>query len=385
MQPVVFTALVSAAIAAVVTSLFVPPVIKVARALGALDHPGGRRQHAASTPRLGGVAMAAGLTFALSAMFLIGRVERYLTVSKLEIAALALGTLFVFFLGVADDIFKVSVTKKLLVELVAAGLLVSAGWTFDALTLPFVGRLELGAFGTVLTIVWIIGVTNAINFIDGLDGLAAGVVALIAASFMVYSGMLGDYLNLIVSGAMVGACLGFLRHNWRPAKIFMGDGGSLMLGFLLAGLSLHSATKAPTAVAILVPVLALGVPVQDTLLVMAVRFFGRPSGKATERVLHIFRADRSHLHHLMQNLNLDRHRVVITTYGLVALFCAFSLVAALYRNSEIGVTLVLVEFAVILGIRRLGLAQRARRGDVEETPAPEKPSLVEPPLKRSAK
>jgi UDP-GlcNAc:undecaprenyl-phosphate GlcNAc-1-phosphate transferase len=192
---------------------------------------------------------------------------------------------------------------------------------------------------------------------------------------MVYSAMLGDYLNLVVAGAMLGACLGFLRHNWRPARIFMGDGGSLMLGFLLAGLSLHSATKAPAAVAILVPVLALGVPVQDTLLVMAVRFFGRPNSRTTERILRVFHADRKHLHHVMQNLNLNRRRVVIATYGLVALVCAFSLVVAASRKSGLGLLLVLVEFAVILGIRRLGLDQEARRAadlgptKVEKAPA----------------
>ena len=361
MQPVLVTALMSAVVAAVVTSLFVPPVIWLARTVGALDHPGGRRQHTSSVPRLGGIAMAVGLAFALSSMGLVGRMQRQLTVDKLELAALAMGTIFVFCLGVADDLFKVSVTKKLVVEVVAAWLLVAAGWSFERISLPWGGQIELGPFGVVLTIVWVVGVTNAINFIDGLDGLAAGVVGLISASFMVYSAMLGDYLNLIVSGAMLGACLGFLRHNWRPAKIFMGDSGSLMLGFLLGGLSLHSATKAPAAVAILVPVLALGVPVQDTLLVMALRFFGRPEGKTPRRLLHIFRADRSHLHHVMQNLNLNRHRVVIIVYGLVVMFCAFSLMVAVARRTDLGLVLVVVEFAVILGIRRLGLDQEARR------------------------
>lgn len=385
MPQVLITALISGAIAALVTSLFVPPVIRVARALGAMDHPGGRRHQTSSVPRLGGVAMAAGLAFALSSMFLVGRIQRYLDVGALELAALGIGTVFVFCLGVADDLFKVSVTKKLLVELVAAWLLVSAGWSFERISLPWGGQLEFGPFGVVVTIVWIVGVTNAINFIDGLDGLAAGVVALISASFMVYSAMLGDYLNLIVSGAMLGACLGFLRHNWRPANVFMGDGGSLMLGFLLAGLSLHSATKAPAAVAILVPVLALGVPVQDTLLVMAVRFFGRPDSRKADRILRIFRADRSHLHHVMQNLNLNRRRVVIVTYGLVILFCAFSLVVAFSRRTDLGVVLVMVEFAVILGIRRLGLDQEARRKATTGTAETSSEPFIESSVKSSAK
>ena len=139
-------------------------------------------------------------------------------------------------------------------------------------------------WGAVVSLLWIVGVTNAINLIDGLDGLAGGVVAIIADSLLAYALLQGNLRTVILMAATAGACIGFLRHNWAPARIFMGDSGSLTLGFLLAAISVHSSLKAPAAVAILVPILALGVPVIDTLLVMGVRFLDRPKGRLARAV-----------------------------------------------------------------------------------------------------
>src|SRR5262249_27384453 len=154
----------------------------------------------------------------------------------------------------------------------AAGGVVYAGWSFSQLYVPLSGNVNLGILGGLFTLIWIVGVTNAINLLDGLDGLAGGVTAIIASSLLIFAWIQGQLLTVMLMSAIVGACLGFLRHNWAPAKIFMGDSGSLTLGFLLATMSLYSSIKGAATVAILVPVLALGLPVIDTLLVMAVRF-----------------------------------------------------------------------------------------------------------------
>src|SRR6185436_1640232 len=144
-------------------------------------------------------------------------------------------------------------------------------------------------------------------------------------------------------------------------RIFMGDSGSLSLGFLLAAATVHSALKAPAAVAILVPILALGVPVMDTLLVMGVRFLDRPKGALGERFLRMFKADRAHLHHLLSHIGGRRSAIVASIYAVVVIFCLAALVVAVTGQMALGLFLVALEFSVVLGMRRLGLAMLARR------------------------
>src|SRR4029078_5802140 len=139
----------------------------------------------------------------------------------------------------------------------------------------------------------------------------------------------GNALTVILMSAIVGVCLGFLRHNWAPAKIYMGDSGSLMLGFLLAGMSLHASMKGAATVAILVPILALGLPVIDALLVMVVRFVEKPQGSHVRRFARLFQADRNHLHHVMVRLGPERKHIVLVIYLVAASFCAMALVVSI--------------------------------------------------------
>src|SRR5260370_24629418 len=149
--------------------------------------------------------------------------------------------------------------------------------------------------------------------------------------------------------APAGACLGFLRHNWEPARIFMGDSGALTLGFLLAAMSVHSALKAPAAVAILVPILALGVPVMGTLLVMAVRFLDRPPARPLRRFLRMFRADRKHPHHLLDQVGARRSQVVGLIYAVVVAFCVMALIVAVNGQTHLGPVCVGVDVLLIFG------------------------------------
>jgi UDP-GlcNAc:undecaprenyl-phosphate GlcNAc-1-phosphate transferase len=361
MDDIVLYALGAAFVAALATNLMVPPVIRLAVALRALDHPDHRKMQVGAIPRFGGVAIAMGLALGAGAAAIARWRLWGSSIAQDELIALAFGTGLVFLVGVVDDMVGVSAAKKFAFQIVAAWLVVRIGWSFEVLRLPGLGEVELGLFGELVSVVWIVGVTNAINLIDGLDGLAGGVVSIISLSLLGYSILQGNPGTVLLMAATAGACVGFLRHNWEPARIFMGDSGSLTLGFLLAATTVHSSLKAPAAVAILVPILALGVPVMDTLLVMAVRFLDRPHGAVTERFLGMFHADRQHLHHLLAHFGGRRSRIVAVIYAVVLSFCALALVVAVTGQTTLGVMLVALEFSVILAMRQLGLTMAARR------------------------
>jgi UDP-GlcNAc:undecaprenyl-phosphate GlcNAc-1-phosphate transferase len=225
--------------------------------------------------------------------------------------------------------------------------------------IPFIGFLVLSpAITPLLTAVWVIVITNAVNLIDGLDGLAGGVVAIISLSMLGYATLQGSPGTIVLMAATAGACIGFLRHNWEPARIFMGDSGALTLGFLLAAMSVHSALKAPAALAIVVPILALGLPVMDTLLVMAVRFIQDPRARLLRRFLGMFHADREHLHHLLGHFGARRAHVVGLLYSVVLAFCGMALLVAVTGWTNLGVLLLILEFGVVFGMRQLGRATR---------------------------
>jgi UDP-GlcNAc:undecaprenyl-phosphate GlcNAc-1-phosphate transferase len=360
MLEVAVAAALAALIAGVVTGAMVPFATKIAFAVRAVDYPGGRKFHGGAVPRLGGVAIGIGLAFGAGAVALMRWSAWGGRVSRIELAALLIATAMVFTVGLVDDIVGVSVAKKFLVEFAAAVLIVYAGWWFSVLGVPGGGEIGLGVMGGVVTVLWIVGVANAINLFDGLDGLAGGVVAIVAGSMLAYSLIQGSVLTSVLMGAVLGACLGFLPHNRMPAKIFMGDAGALTLGFLLGAMSVHGSLKSSAAVAILIPVLALGIPVMDTLVVMTVRFLERPKGHAVERLLRIFRADRNHVHHLMQRHGASRPTVVRMLYLFVLVSCAMALTVGLTKSSGLGVTLVIVEAAAILLVRTLGFARFTR-------------------------
>ncbi|HYU35468.1 MAG TPA: MraY family glycosyltransferase [Thermoanaerobaculia bacterium] len=360
MSNILFYALGAALIAALLTNLMIPPVTRLAFALRALDHPDTRKLQTSAVPRLGGVAILMGLALG-TGMAGVSRWGKWDNLQRSEMLVLALGTGLVFLVGAIDDLVGVSVAKKLVCQILAAGLLVQIGWSFEVLRLPLVGEIQLGWFGPVVSLLWIVGVTNAINLIDGLDGLASGVVAIIATSVLAYSILQGNAGTVLLMAATAGSCLGFLRHNWEPAKIFMGDSGSLTLGFLLAAATVHSSLKAPAAVAILVPILALGLPVIDTLLVMAVRFLDRPHSPPAERFLRMFHADRQHLHHLLAHFGTERTRTVKVLYLVAVSFCGMALLVAFTGETALGVALGVLEFSVVFAMRRMGMSMAARR------------------------
>src|SRR5438552_1243136 len=283
MDELFFAGVVGVLVAAVMACLVFALVNRVAMAGRAMVYVGGRRLQREAIPRLGGSDIAAGIAAGAvlpSLMLWQQWVER---ATAPHSSLLVLGTVLVFLIGLVDDVIGLSCIQRFLVQVLAAAGVVYGGWSFGNLYIPLWGEVDLGLWGGLVTVVWTVGVTNAINLLDGLDGLAGGVAAIIAMSLLIFAWIQEKALTVVLMSAIVGACLGFLRYNWAPAKIYMGDSGSLTRGFLCAVMSLRASMKGAAAVAILVPILALGLPVIDTLLVMAVRFLEKPQGPLLRR------------------------------------------------------------------------------------------------------
>jgi UDP-GlcNAc:undecaprenyl-phosphate GlcNAc-1-phosphate transferase len=337
-----------------ITSAFLPLIRRLALAVRAVDYPGGRRLQAEGIPRLGGVAVIAGMLTAQAVLVVLLWNHWTTHLTPLELVAIPLAVGIVFACGLIEDTVGLSPLFRIALQAIAAVVVIRAGWCVNLSSLPIPG-FEFEAARWILTLLWIVGVTNAVNLLDGLDGLAGGVAAIIATGLGIFALGTGNIVAAVAMSTMVGACLGFLRKNWSPAQIYLGDSGSLTLGFLLAIVSVHASLKISAVAAILFPILALGLPVFDTLLVMLFRFRKKIRTPMLRRVASVFRADRSHLHHLMLRLGLNRPRIVVGIYAVTVTFCALALVVATCRNLALGILFILFELAVVFGIRHLGL------------------------------
>ena len=354
-------ALLPGLVAAAATMLLTPAVAQLAVRLRAVDEPGGRRLQSRSIPRLGGIAILTGILISLVPSLLLLTREALQGVSPTETLWLLVAILIIFAVGLVDDIRPLGPFPKLFFQVAAASIVVGMGWQFVNVRLPWATEetFYVGAVAPLLSLLWIVGVTNAVNFIDGLDGLASGIVAIIASSLLILAVLQRSPETVVATSCVVGACLGFLRHNWNPARIYMGDSGSLTLGFILATVSLHSSVKASATVALLVPILALGLPVLDTLLVMWYRFL--KGHTRMNRIARVFHADRSHLHHLLLETQRERSKALWMLYGLALAFCVMALVVAASRNLMLGLAFLAVEFCAVLLIRKAGFRAEARR------------------------
>lgn len=280
-------------IAAGVVLALTPAVTRAARVLGVIDEPGeGRRIHRAPVPRLGGVALLLAIMVPSLAFLDLSGPYRGILIG----AAIACGV------GLVDDFRGLPWWAKLVGQLGAAAAPVGFGVTLDRFTFPFVGIHTLpGWVAIAVTIVWIVAVMNMMNFLDGMDGLAAGVGGIAAATFAVIALSLGKPEAAVLSAIVAGACFAFLRHNFYPARIFMGDSGSLMLGFTLATIPIQGLLKTAAVAALFLPLVVLLVPIIDTSFVVAKRLkYGQP----------IYQADAWHLHHRFANIGFSQRRTV---------------------------------------------------------------------------
>lgn len=355
-------------------SLMATPLTKKLAALvGAVDVPNDRKVHSQPTPRLGGLAICGTLFFTLAMYyFLFPQLFHYIfsdsTTSLMtpdQGILLAGAMLMVFILGVWDDIKTLEPAPKFLVQFIAASMIYFAGFEIDLVAgLESSGIFNLDLLISYpLTVVWIVGITNAINLIDGLDGLASG-VAIISLSTMATISFIYGQIGIGVTCLLLGgSIMGFLWYNFRPATIFLGDSGSLFLGFALALLSIASYTKTSTAFAVLIPVFVLGLPIIDTLLSMIRRFFSwfLPSSdknaedfSTTTILKSMFRADKSHIHHQLINRGLSHRNTVLVLYVVSLLFGLGALLVSMTEqfDTTIGI-LLLLAVAIKMGVRQL--------------------------------
>jgi UDP-GlcNAc:undecaprenyl-phosphate GlcNAc-1-phosphate transferase len=331
-------------LAAVVAGILTPVVRRFALWIGAVDLPGGRKIHEHSTPRLGGVAIYLAFTGPIvSLFFLASNVADALRANSKMAAAVLIGGLAMCALGFVDDLHGIRALYKLYGHIAVAVFAFVGGFRIDAISVPIVGSLQMGAFSLPVTVFWIVGIINAVNLIDGLDGLAGGVVFFAALTNFVVAYISGSIFVALFMASMLGAVVGFLFYNFNPARIFMGDSGSYFLGYVLATISVVGASqKASTTVSLLVPVIALGVPIFDTLFAMVRRFLERRP---------IFSPDRGHIHHRLLDMGITQRKAVLILYGVSVIFTVSAIAVSLGRNWQIGVA-ILGASVVLVGLVR---------------------------------
>ncbi|HEX7153849.1 MAG TPA: MraY family glycosyltransferase [Thermoanaerobaculia bacterium] len=333
------------------TSYFSTGVVKhAAERIGLVDTPGERKLHRHATPRLGGIAIIFGFGFPL--LLMAGNTHAASLVSKnltYLFAVLSSGSLIVG-LGVYDDLLGTNAPKKFAVQTAAALILVLFGFQFNSISIAG-QNFDLGVFGIIASTIWIVGVINAMNLIDGMDSLATVIAATIAIAFAIIALLRYDVFSLVIMTALAGSLLGFYPWNRPPAKIFMGDTGSLFIGLLLAAISIARPSKSPTALIIGGPILALALPVLDTLIVMRTRFKGAKV-PLTERLTRVFTADRNHIHHVLVAKYGSDAKAIFGIWLVTVLFAAAAVMTVHDTTKMIGYTSGIVAFVAMLLLRR---------------------------------
>ncbi len=324
------------AIALVITYALTPLVKRFAIKIGAIDKPDARKVHHGAIPRLGGLAIFLG--YMGSVLFNVPHDH--------QIFGLLLGSIILVIVGIWDDVKQIEAKTKLMGQIIAAAVLVAYGIRVDFIELPLVGMVYLKYWSVPLTIFWIVGFTNIVNLIDGLDGLAAGISFIACIALGVMTIQLGQTELACVALALAGATVGFLRYNFNPAKIFMGDTGSMLLGYTLAAISVMGTVKTAAAIALVVPAIVLGLPILDTLFAIVRRkISGQP----------IFKPDKGHVHHRLLAHGLTQKQAVLMMYAVTALLGGVSVIVA-EVNAWVGAILVLLLFLLSIFVaRKLGV------------------------------
>jgi UDP-GlcNAc:undecaprenyl-phosphate GlcNAc-1-phosphate transferase len=335
-------------------SLFLTPLMrKIASRTKLLAPPGRRRVHTKPVPYLGGVAIY--LTFISVILFIFCTNPHFKAGFSEKFAGFLIASTLIVVLGVWDDAKHVKPLIKLLAQVCIVLILFAAGFRIEVLTNPFVGgevQIPL-VFSVIITILWFLGMINAMNLIDGLDGLAAGITVIVSSALFFISLYLDNYLNVLLLVVLAGSTLGFLRYNFYPAQIFMGDAGSMFLGLVLASVALlGSQHKSATAVALLTPITALALPIFDTGLAVVRR--------ALKKV-PIFRADSQHLHHRLLKIGLDQRQIVLFLYTVTAYLGIFAFLFVLIPEHYALLLLMLLALGLFMGLQVVGFIEKKVR------------------------
>ncbi|GAA6237797.1 glycosyltransferase family 4 protein [Apilactobacillus micheneri] len=317
----------------IISAVITPFIRKLAFRWGALDDPNKRRMNKIPMPTLGGLAIFASYTFSTTILL-----RKQMPTHQLY--GMLAGEVIIILTGVIDDIWVLKPRQKVLgISLASIVVFFLGSVQMNTVTLPFIGTFGLGWFSLPITWIWILAITNAVNLIDGLDGLATGVSA-IALTTMGITGMfflnVGNTYVSIMIFALVASCLGFLPYNFFPARIYLGDTGSLFIGFMISIFSLNGLKNA-TFITVIIPVIILGVPITDTIYAILRRLLNKQA---------ISHADKKHLHHRLMQIGLTHRQTVLVIYGIALIF---SFISLLYPISTMWGS-ILLTIATLLGL-----------------------------------
>ncbi len=323
-----------------------PLIRKLAFRLNAVARPNHRTIHKELMPQLGGVAVF--IAFVLGTTLLMLFSDEKFAALRHETLVFLLASSFILALGIYDDIKGANSNQKFMVQFISAVIVILFGYKVTAIANPFGVPISLGIFSIPFTLLWIVGITNAINLIDGLDGLAAG-ISFGATWIMIFISLLfGNIMSAFPAAILAGAIGGFLVYNFNPAKIFLGDSGSLLIGFLLACFSINGTFRENEAVAIYIPMIVLGIPIIDTVMAIVRRIRKRT---------HLFQADKEHIHHRLLQLGISHRNAVLILYGISYSWGAIALVICVLEQKESLLLLVPVVGSTLLGLKKLGFAK----------------------------
>ncbi|MGA7870694.1 MAG: hypothetical protein WCA22_07325 [Candidatus Binatus sp.] len=353
---ILLTYLLSVAACLVIT----PLVRRFARRFGALDMPDGRRIHVVPTPRWGGLAIYLVLLIVLVCAGLCPGLGWSTRVADPRIVAVAIGATVLLIVGLFDDAVSLRPAVKLGAEVVAACLVALSGWQIKAIL-----GFDLGSLAPVATVIWIVAFVNGFNMVDGLDGLATGLATMMCATLIVLSLRAHDVASVLILVCLAGALTGFLRYNFNPASIFLGDSGSLFVGFLVSTFSVNYNAKGSAAITILVPTLALGLPLVELSLTIFRRLMRliRVVKRAADRDEYafefggkaaLFTGDRDHIHHRLLALGLGQRNVALLMYAVCLLVNASAIAIISERHLSGALVLIAVCVLGILCVRTLG-------------------------------
>ena len=339
-------------IACVAAAIITPFTIRLAFRVGAIDVPkDDRKIHSKAMPRIGGLAFIAGFAISTFVMFVCCEIDKTINLVDVNLLGFFAGAFVIVATGLLDDIKGIKPIFKLAGQLLAAICVVLSGIRIGYIEIPFLEMYGLSELlSIIVTIGWIVGVTNAINLIDGLDGLATGVSAISVVSLLAIFILNGAAdIPLILVAALLGSLIGFLPYNFNPAKTFMGDVGSNFLGYTLATISMLGMAKTYTAMAIVLPVIVLALPIFDTLFAIIRRLL---SGKS------IMQADRGHLHHRLLDLGLSQRQAVLVLYAITALFGVFAIVLMKSSIWKIIAFVGIIAILMMLETRNVAISKR---------------------------
>ena len=319
-----------------VSYVLTPYIKKLAFKIGAVDKPDNRKVHQRIMPRLGGLAIYIAFVVACVASLEL----------SWDVFGILLGGTLIVALGVADDVYQLPAKVKLLGQIVAACVLVLFDIRIEWVNNPLGGYFYLDMLSIPFTIFWVISFTNVVNLIDGLDGLAAGVSAIASLTVILVAIQMGYFHVAILTAALAGAIIGFIRYNFNPATIFMGDTGSMFIGYMLAAISIYGAVKTAATIALIVPAIALGLPILDTAFAIMRRYVnGRP----------IFQPDKGHLHHRLLDKGMSHKEAVLFMYGITAVLCIGAVLWAEMDGFYAALIIAVIMTAVAVGAKKIGI------------------------------